>query len=266
MNPRFRALATALLGSRNGYPTDRTDPRNLAALLRGLRPMTTDIELIRLGPRGDGGYLVPDDLDGIAACFSPGVSSISGFELDCAARGMEVFLADRSVERPSEWHDRFHFTRKFIGVTTNDDFITLDDWVSQSLPGAHGDLLLQMDIEGYEYETLLNVSDVLMRRFRIIVAEFHDLEQLWNRPFFRLASRAIEKLLQTHTCVHIHPNNCRGALKKWGLEIPQMAEFTFLRNDRVVNPVPATVFPHPLDGDNTEDPPLVLPECWYRRT
>lgn len=37
-------------------------------------------DLIRLGPNGDGGYLVPDDLTGIEACFSPGVCATSEFE------------------------------------------------------------------------------------------------------------------------------------------------------------------------------------------
>jgi hypothetical protein len=263
VNPRFRALAVNILGPRKGYPTDLTDKRELESLLQKLAPLSTAKELIRLGPKGDGGYLAPNDLEGIEACFSPGVSSISGFEKDCAERGMEVFLADKSVERPAESHERFHFTRKFVGVATSDHFMTLDDWVAMSLPGSLADLLLQMDIEGYEYETFLGASDGLMRRFRIIIAEFHSMDQFWNRPFFQLASRAFEKILQTHSCVHIHPNNCRGSLKKWGLEIPQMAEFTFLRNDRIVNPTPAAVFPNPLDGDNTDDPPLPLPACWY---
>ena len=30
-----------------------------------------------IGGAGDGGYLVPDDLDGIEYCFSPGVNLIS---------------------------------------------------------------------------------------------------------------------------------------------------------------------------------------------
>lgn len=265
MNPRFRALAVDLLGPRKGYPTDLTDKHDVESLIRRLAPMTTGKELIRLGPQGDGGYLAPDDLEGIEACFSPGVSSISGFERDCAERGMKVFLADKSVERPAESHERFHFIRKFVGATTSNDFMTLDDWVSLSLPESLSDLILQMDIEGFEYETFLSASDGLMRRFRIIIAEFHNMEQFWNRPFFQLASRAFEKILQTHACVHIHPNNCRGSLKKWELEIPQMAEFTFLRHDRMVNPAPATVFPHPLDGDNTDDPPLPLPKCWYAK-
>ena len=141
--------------------------------------------------------------------------------------------------------------------------MTVDDWVSSALPKYNSDLLLQIDIEGYEYETFLAMSDILMRRYRIIVAEFHDLDQLWNRSFFKLASRAFEKILQTHICVHIHPNNCSDPLNKGNLSIPPVAEFTFLRKDRIQNPSYVNTCPHPLDFDNTDKRHFPLPACWF---
>ena len=248
----------------DGYPTQLTDQAAIQSLMDRLAPLSCARKLIRLGPAGDGGYLLPDDLDGIEACFSPGVSQLSGFESECAQRGMKVFLADRSVERPAETHPLFHFTKKNVGVTTDDEFMTMDDWVRSSLPGSQAELLLQIDIEGYEYETFLGMSDALARRFRIIAAEFHHLDQLWNQPFFRLASRAFDKILQTHSCVHIHPNNCTGTLEKDGLAIPSAAEFTFLRDDRIVDPCYASEFPHPLDRDNCNGRRLRLAQCWHR--
>jgi hypothetical protein len=259
----LKSFATHILALGKAYPTALTEKNTLQSLVHKLFPMSPGKVLIRLGPEGDGGYLVPDDLADIEACFSPGVSLISGFEKDCADLGMKVFLADRSVEQPAESHDLFHFTNKYVGITTSDNFMTVDDWVVSSLPGSQSDLILQIDTEGYEYETFLGMSDSLMRRFRIIIAEFHSLDQLWNRPFFRLASRAFEKILQSHTCVHIHPNNCFSLLNKGGLTIPVVAEFTFLRNDRICNPTYAKVFPHPLDFDNTDNPHFPLPKCWY---
>lgn len=56
--------------------------------------MSCDKGLIRLGPMSYEGYLIPDDLEGIEACFSPSVGFNSIFEKDCADRGMKVFLAD----------------------------------------------------------------------------------------------------------------------------------------------------------------------------
>jgi Methyltransferase FkbM domain len=254
-----------LLGPWGVFPTDATDKRQVLALLGKLYPLEAAAPLLRLGPVGDGGYLVPDDLAGIEACFSPGVGLISGFEKDCADRGLSVYLADASVEHPGALHEHFHFTRKFLGVTTNDKFMTLDDWVAGSAVRADSDLMLQIDIEGFEYEVLIGASDRLMRRFRLIVAEFHLLDQFWNQPFFGLATRAFEKILQTHACVHIHPNNSSPLLKKAGLAIPPLAEFTFLRRDRMPEPRYARQFPHPLDADNTDRPHFALPQCWWSK-
>ena len=136
------------------FATAPTYTEEIRSLLDALSPVVCEHALIRLGPNGDGGYLVPDDLEGIAACFSPGVSSVSGFELACAQRGMRVYMADKSVDEPAEKHPQFHFQKKYIGATTNSDFATLDHWISESIASTEeDDLILQMDIEGYEYET-----------------------------------------------------------------------------------------------------------------
>jgi hypothetical protein len=104
-----------------------------------------------------------------------------------------------------------------------------------------------------------------MRRFRIIVAEFHQLDHLWCRPFIGLAGRAFDRILESHACVHIHPNNCCGSMRKGGLDIPRVMEFTFQRRDRLSGPAYETIFPNPLDRDNTENKALPLPGCWYRK-
>jgi hypothetical protein len=262
----LKNLCIRVLGAANAFPTPSTDGAELAALVARLHPVSPGKGLIRLGPPGDGGYLVPDDLAGIEACFSPGVSDVSGFEKDCAELGMQVFLADKSVDGPAVPHDRFRFTKKYVGATTSDDFMTMDDWVNSSLPGSQSDLILQMDTEGYEYETFLRMSDSMMKRFRIMVAEFHWLDMLWSRPFFRVASSAFERILQSHACVHLHPNNSSGCLVKRHLTIPRSMEFTFLRRDRVGNPAFACSFPHALDCDNTNKPSLSLPKCWYAQS
>ena len=208
--------------------------------------------------------MLPDDLIGIEACFSPGVSFESGFEKDCAEIGMKVFLADKSVNGPATKHRLFHFTKKFIGAASNDDCVTLDHWVDASIPGTNSDLLLQIDIEGDEYLVFESASESLMRRFRIIVAEFHKLDQLWDKSFFHCASRVFDKILRTHSCVHIHPNNCSGFTQIKGFNIPQVMEFTFIRNDRIDNYSYQKTFPNPLDCNNSNlEATLVLPGCWY---
>ncbi|MBN1237749.1 MAG: FkbM family methyltransferase [Gammaproteobacteria bacterium] len=253
-----------LLGAAGMHVCDRTSRAELGALIESLRPLDSGIPLIRLGPAGDGGYLVPDDLTGIEHAFSPGVSTESGFESDLAARGMRVFLADGSVAAPPVSNPGFVFEKKYVGCVLDEQFTTLDDWKRRMIPDGDGDLLLQMDIEGAEFEALLNASDALLAQFRIMVIEFHYLQQLYNKSFYVIVSRLFAKLLKQHSVVHIHPNNCCGSVRGAGFEIPRIAEFTFLRNDRFRRREPRRDFPHRLDADNTRKRSLPLPECWYR--
>ncbi len=245
------------------YPTRLTDNQDIQALLNQLRPMKCDKELIRLGPKGDGGYLIPNDLKDIKACFSPGVDKISDFEWDCANRGMQVFMADYSVEGPAASHKNFHFLKKFLGLIQTENTITLEEWVGSSISDPDAELLLQMDIEGAEYEVLLGISEDLIKRFRIIAIEFHSLKLLWSKPFFSLVSRSFEKLLQTHVCVHNHPNNINPSKKIGRVTLPSVTEMTFLRRDRADQLSPAVIFPHPLDSDNSSKRAQPLPKCWY---
>lgn len=252
-----------MLSLKNLTIENSTNVDLINTLIKKLHPFSTDKSLIRFGPNGDGGYLIPDDFKGIEACFSPGVGNISAFEQDCLKYGMQVFLADKSVDSPAIKNDKLFFIKNFIGPLTGNDSITMDDWVNSCIKGNNSDLLLQMDIESDEYLTIIQMSENLLKRFRILVIEFHFLHKLWNKEFYKLASTTFQKILQYHTCVHIHPNNCCGVEKLHGIEIPRVAEFTFLRNDRINHKKLQTRFPHPLDFDNTSNNTIILPKRWY---
>lgn len=258
----IRRLIAESLERERVFPTRLTDTQKVIDLIQALRPQRVPAGLVRLGPPYDGGYLVPDDLTDIVACFSPGVGQQSGFEWDCAQLGMQVHLADHSVAGPAESHERFHFTRRHLGLLTAETSFTLDDWVNHSGVGAEGDLMLQIDIEGSEYEVFFAASDGLMKRFRIIVAEFHTMDQLWNEPFFNLASRVFDKILETHVCVHLHPNNHCGSTTRKGVTIPEVMEMTFLRRDRLKSIEFVESLPHPLDRNNSDRPDLLLSSHW----
>ena len=245
----------------------RTTPKEkVINFIKKLHPVRTQFDLIRIGPNGDGGYLVPDDLNGIQACFSPGVYKISEFELWCLNHGMEIYLADKSIDEVNLDipKDQYSFIKKHVGCTNNEDFMTLDEWVNLSISKENSELLLQMDIEGGEYDTLISISDSLMERFRILVIEFHSLHKIWNPEFFHFAEIVFNKILQTHSCVHIHPNNCCGIKSRNGVQIPRIGEFTFLRNDRFSSSGFERKFPHNLDYDNGKNEHIVLPQDWYR--
>jgi hypothetical protein len=242
----------------------RVADQEIKSFLKRIHPKESIKPLIRIGPDGDGGYLLPDDLGGIVACFSPGVDQESRFELQLAERGMEVFLADYSVEKSNFEHSRFHFTRKFIGAMDHGIYMSLDTWVKESLPhDSNSDLLLQMDIEGFEYESIFSMSQTLLNRFRFIVIEFHSFDRIFERVFFHNLNRIFDKLLINHSIVHIHPNNYKKPVKINGIDIPTFLEITLGRNERVHPHVFVKPGPHPLDQNNVMKETVTLSELWY---
>jgi hypothetical protein len=248
------------------YAVKATPAAKVLSLIKKLRPKDCGVDLIRVGGSGDGGYLIPDDLDGIEYCFSPGVSTVSGFENDLADLHIRSYLADYSVDSPTITRPEFTFDKKYLGSSDRDEFFTLATWKNKYLKDYSGDLLLQMDIEGFEYEVILSAPDSLLDQFRIVVIEFHNVERLFDSLVFDLFSSCFEKLLKSFHVVHIHPNNCCGTVKKGDIEIPKLMEFTFLNKKRAHRPTDIVTFPHKLDSDNTSRKPLPLPTCWYSQT
>ena len=227
----------------------------LESVIELLRPRPSQSTLIRLGPNNDGGYLVPNDLEEIKALFSPGVDQISMFEVHCAERGMAVHMADASVEGPAntikgEWT----FEKKFLGSADEGIFINMDGWVNRKCPGST-DLLLQMDIEGAEYDIIRSMSENLLQRFRYMLIEFHQLHQLWE-PNSSHQYEAFEKLYRTHTPVHIHPNNCCPIKTRHGIDVPNVLEVTYARKERV-SADGEIKLPHELDGLNVKSKPEI---------
>jgi hypothetical protein len=247
--------------------TGSTDKAEVLDLIKSLRPMDCGKDLIRIGGKGDGGYLVPDDLEGIEYCFSPGVSTTVDFETHLAALNIKSFLADYSVDSPPIQRPEFIFDKKFLGADDNDTFFTLKSWKDKYLPGYMGELLLQMDIEGFEYEVIICTPAEVLSSFRIMVIEFHFLDRLFDSFVHKIVSKpCFEKILNHFYVAHIHPNNCCGSVRTRGLEIPRALEFTFYNKNRVTVAKDKQEFPHPLDRDNVVgNRPLHLPKAWYSR-
>ena len=235
----------------------------LKELIQTIRPVKTKFELIRIGGNNDGGYLIPDDLHSITTCFSPGVDVTASFEQDLLSMGVRSHLADASVDGPPKDLKVASFTKKYLGGYDNKNVMTMKTWVDNYAP-ANGDLILQMDIEGAEYTTLLCTPSDILRRFRIIAVEIHNV-QTWFTPFaWPVVTTFFEKLLEDFHVVHNHPNNNCVFVQVDDTVMPSVFELTLLRKDRSDALGYVDSFPHPLDMPNVLDKPdRPLPKEMY---
>ena len=239
-----------------------------------MAPVPMQHELIRIGGSGDGGYLIPDDLKGIAACFSPGVDNRKDFEDELAVKygiksHMCDYTSDESRLKTPIIAGMQTFRKCWLDVGDAPDSITLGRWVEE-LAGPHDELMLQIDIEGAEYRNLLDCDDATLARFRIICIEIHTLFDFMDpSKFYGVLYPFFKKLSKSFVSVHAHPNNYNTGriLPGADIKVPNCIELTLLRRDRVASGPTAKLIapqiPHPLDVVNAKHlEPVVLNDFW----
>jgi hypothetical protein len=230
--------------------------KHLVDVFALIRPISIGIGLVRVGSQNDGSYLLPQDLEGITSVYSPGVATQHDFESYFAELGIPCFMIDGSVEGLSRSNEKFFFEKLWLSsVTEEGHSISLDDWILKT--SVPGDSVLQMDIEGAEYECLLSAQTSTLNRFRVIVVEFHNLGHILNLSGLRKVQKVFEKLNETHTAIHVHANNCCPAIKVREISIPAVMEVTYIRNDRVLERNGFAEVPHELDQLNVPEYPEV---------
>lgn len=248
-----------------GYALGRaSDISRVRQVLDLVRPERVPLALVRIGPPTDGGYLVPDDFEGIDGVISPGVGDLSEFEYFFAQKGTSCTLIDATVEKPSIAHPGFRFLKKMLGSREDKEFTTLTAIVEESYADSEH-LLLQMDIEGAEWAALTATSLEVLKQFRILVVEFHDIAaRLRFEDSLQETADLFNRLTQFHTPVHFHPNNYGGGLGIGTEILPDVFELTLLRNDRIGELRGHAPLPHPLDAENAgiTRSPGIYPSWW----
>ena len=143
----------------------------------------SNLDLIRIGSKHDGGYLLPNILEKIEFCFSAGVGKNIDFEKDLLKYNIKSFGSDLSVDNPPEKLKGYNFLKKNINSINDENNITFEKWVNnQNI--LNDNLIGQIDIEGAEYNLILNTPDDILKRFRILIFEFHNIQKIQNKIIY----------------------------------------------------------------------------------
>jgi hypothetical protein len=247
----------------------------LLTVLEIMRPKASPFDFLRIGGSGDGAYLVPNDLENVEVCFSPGVSNRKSFEdqltNDYGIRcHMCDFSSDEAKFATPLVSGKQTFDKLWLEPKNGDNAIDLESWIIKHGAMGCNKMILQMDIEGAEYRNILAADIDVLKLFRIIIVEVHGLSMLNSKEVLHgVISPFFDKIARAFTCVHIHPNNYSKVVfvgdKK--IDISDAVELTFLRTDAYqgcpLGDLHAVLVPHPLDTTNGKDlPPIVLSEFW----
>jgi len=251
----------------------------LEANLPNFFTFKTANDLIRVGKKNDGGYLVSrSDINISDVLICLGIGEDWSFEEDLAdIKNIEVFSYDASINQkvffqrfikslllsvlllrnPKEtihylrvflnykkfWgQPQNHWISKFVGVNTNaSNYCTLSTILDST---KHKNIFLKIDIEGSEYR-LLNTLILNQDRISGLVLEFHDCD---------LHINSIKTFIENFSLqlVHIHANNFAPIRLDDGL--PLVLELTFSKYSKVLN---ETYLPHKFDMPNDKNRPEI---------
>jgi hypothetical protein len=185
-------------------------------------------QMIRFGSENDGGYSIIDDLNTEDVLISFGVGSDISFEKSIEHKIKEIHFYDYSVDSLPCHISNSRFFREKVGIGASE--INISDALNkfQTTP----DFLLKCDIEGSEWEILAHVELSDLLKFRQIVIEFHNLENLINLEDFLQMESVFSKLASTHQLISVQPNNYGEILTLGNVAIPSVFEATYYRKAR----------------------------------
>ena len=227
---------------------ESTERNLIIEFFKSLRPVNTEFHLLRVGGVNDGGYLVPNDLDGLCGLISPGVGNSITFDCELTNGIIPGVLIDASVPSPG-LPSNLLFLPKFLG-NPDDSRVSLNNLIQSYFPSC-GDLFLSMDIEGDEWEVLKATSVYDLNRFRIITIELHYLNGILNRSkYLSIIFPCINKLLDNFYILHAHANTGGGDFYFQQFKFPRVLELTLIRKDRVKKVSGVAKLPHKLDSPN----------------
>lgn len=196
-------------------------------VLSMMLPNGTASKLTRFGNDHDGGYVCIDDLTNNDHLISCGLAYDVTFEsaLSGLVHGIDAY--DYSVDGlPADIPNSRFFKEKIVGATAIDGTT-----VSQAISRAplDKDLVLKIDIEGWEWEVFSSIKVEDMKKFRQIVVELHWLDRILNNDAYTKIYTSLARLTKTHSVVNFHINNYSSAKLVGGYMLPEVVELTLAR-------------------------------------
>lgn len=172
----------------------------------------------------DGSYPVPRSLNDTFVCLSAGVGPTSIFEEDLANTfNIRSYMIDGSVEKPPLINDNFYFEKLFLTDIDTENTIKVGTWIK-----PHNKIILQIDIEGWEYSVLSDINTQFVSKVSVLIVEFHYLETFLCSSRFATLDKIFSMLHEKYWLVYCRHNPTCPRFIVNEHTIPNTAEVVFL--------------------------------------
>lgn len=207
--------------------------KKIKTFIQYIAPYKFSGELIRVGGRFDGSYVMPRELINYESyLISAGIESNNRFEISLATKGVRGIQIDNSIDNPPSYHDKLSFTKITLGNKDLLNEISLGTLIKRA-PSVKS-LIIKMDIEGGEIEVIDGTSINLLKKIECLILELHNLSSIFGEP------KLLQILKKLHSSglrpVFIQPNNACLSYTLGGSLIPDNMEITFVKRNKISYP------------------------------
>ena len=195
------------------------------------------------GVKRDGSYVTLDDFKDIKIAYSFGIEYNIIFDKSLVERGIDVYMYDHTISslpKLTQNNSKYHWEK--IGITgknqTNPYLKTLEELMARNGHMSEKNMILKMDVENCEWDSLKDVPEEVLKQFKYILMELHfetkDTELYYN---------VLKKLSKNHQVFHLRCNNRKVIVTFGNNRICKYLEVSYVIKENNTFDVDDTIYP-----------------------
>jgi len=194
------------------------DPDKLLCIYHLILPMeVVGKKRILLGEKYAGSYVLLDDFKNIKIAYSFGINSNIQFDKALANKGIDIYMYDHTINSLPYENPKFHWKKIGICGIGNQypNMKNLEELIKDNGHINEKDMILKIDVEGWEWESLINLKENTLKQFKYIAIEFHFKDEK-NYKNDGIYYKVIKKLSKTHQVFYARCNGERSKKINFG--------------------------------------------------
>ena len=167
--------------------------------------------------RAYGCYVLLDDFENIKIAYSFGIERNIQFDKSLADKGIDVYMYDHTIDSLPYQNNKFHW--KKVGLCGNNrnrtDMKSLEDLLKENGHINEKNMILKIDIENWEWESLNTLNEEILKKFKYIAIEYHfdDESKVNNKIIYY---NVLKKISKTHQSFYVRCGNNRALKINFG--------------------------------------------------
>lgn len=206
-------------------------------------------EMVRIGAKHDGGYVMLDDFLQGDIAYSFGIDRDISWDEHALSKGASVFCYDPTIDKLPKDGTGLFFEK--IGITGKDNeeerLYSMQTILEKNGHMGKKNMILKMDVEGAEWDFLEETPSEILAQFKQMTFELHDFTLIENRE---RVLRVLSKIRKTHEPVWVHANNNGLSIVAGECRLPRLLEITYVNKENYNLVDTAYNCPSKLDAPN----------------